>query len=542
MASTTFQNYFRLYDKLSGMTGTADTEAFEFRQIYGLECVVIPTNIPMKRLDMNDLVFMSQEEKLEAIVDETKRIIEKKAPVLVGTASVETSEDLSAYFKKAGIDHKVLNAKYHEQEAEIIAQAGRPGVVTIATNMAGRGTDIVLGGNLETEIASLDNEVERDAARTAWEVRHQAVLDAGGLHILGTERHESRRIDNQLRGRAGRQGDPGASRFYISLEDNLMRIFMGNMASIMQKVGMERGEAIESGMVTKSIERAQRKVEGRNFDIRKQLLEYDDVANDQRQIIYKQRDQLLDGEDVAEMITHIRADVVHEGIDRFIPPMSVEEQWDIEGLERHLKADFAIELPVATWLSDDNDLHEETLRERIVDAVQGAYDDKGNMVGETAMRQIEKQVMLQVLDGLWKEHLQTMDQLRQGIHLRAYANKNPKQEYKREAFELFQSLLERLKGDVIRILSHLQIQRKDEADEIERRRREEAARQQLAFQHAQASALPEGEAEAAEGQAPPRTPQAPIAQVVRDEPKVGRNDPCPCGSGKKYKQCCGALI
>lgn len=304
---------------------------------------------------------------------------------------------------------------------------------------------------------------------------------------------------------------------------------------------MERGEAIESGMVTKSIERAQRKVEGRNFDIRKQLLEYDDVANDQRQIIYKQRDQLLDGEDVAEMITHIRADVVHEGIDRFIPPMSVEEQWDIEGLERHLKADFAIELPVATWLSDDNDLHEETLRERIVDAVQGAYDDKGNMVGETAMRQIEKQVMLQVLDGLWKEHLQTMDQLRQGIHLRAYANKNPKQEYKREAFELFQSLLERLKGDVIRILSHLQIQRKDEADEIERRRREEAARQQLAFQHAQASALPEGEAEAAEGQAPPRTPQAPIAQVVRDEPKVGRNDPCPCGSGKKYKQCCGAL-
>ena len=545
MASTTFQNYFRLYDKLSGMTGTADTEAFEFRQIYGLECVVIPTNIPMKRLDMNDLVFMSQEEKLEAIVDETKRIIEKKAPVLVGTASVETSEELSAYFKKAGIDHKVLNAKYHEQEAEIIAQAGRPGVVTIATNMAGRGTDIVLGGNLEAEIAALDNEVERDAARTAWEERHQTVLDAGGLHILGTERHESRRIDNQLRGRAGRQGDPGASRFYISLEDNLMRIFMGNMAGIMQKVGMERGEAIESGMVTKSIERAQRKVEGRNFDIRKQLLEYDDVANDQRQIIYKQRDQLLDGEDVAEMITNIRADVVHEGIDRFIPPMSVEEQWDIEGLERHLKADFAIELPVSTWLSEDTNLHEETLRERIIDAVQSAYDEKGAMIGD-AMRQIEKQVMLQVLDGLWKEHLQTMDQLRQGIHLRAYANKNPKQEYKREAFELFQSLLERLKGDVVRILSHLQIQRKDEAEEIERRRREEAARQQLAFQHAQASALPDGdvqgEAGEAGGQPPlPRAPQPPVAQVVRDEPKVGRNDPCPCGSGKKYKQCCGAL-
>ena len=541
MASTTFQNYFRLYEKLSGMTGTADTEAFEFRQIYGLECVVIPTNIPMKRLDMNDLVFMSQDEKLEAIVDETKRIIEKQAPVLVRTASVETSEELSAYFTKAGIDHKVLNAKYHEQEAEIIAQAGRPGIVTIATNMAGRGTDIVLGGNLEAEIATLDNEVERDAARTAWGERHQTVLDAGGLHILGTERHESRRIDNQLRGRAGRQGDPGASRFYISLEDNLMRIFMGNMAGIMQKVGMERGEAIESGMVTKSIERAQRKVEGRNFDIRKQLLEYDDVANDQRQIIYKQRDQLLDGEDVAEMITHIRADVVHEGIDRFVPPMSVEEQLDIEGLERHLKADFAIELPVATWLKEDTNLHEEPLRARIIDSVQAAYDEKGAMVGD-AMRQIEKQVMLQVLDGLWKEHLQTMDQLRQGIHLRAYANKNPKQEYKREAFELFQSLLERLKGDVIRILSHLQIQRKDEAEEIERRRREEAARQQLAFQHAQASALPEGESDAPQGQQPlARAPQAQVAQVVRDEPKVGRNDPCPCGSGKKYKQCCGAL-
>ncbi len=539
MASTTFQNYFRLYDKLSGMTGTADTEAFEFRQIYGLECVVIPTNIPMKRLDMNDLVFMSQEEKLEAIVDETKRIIEKQAPVLVGTASVETSEELSDYFKKAGIDHKVLNAKYHEQEAEIIAQAGRPGVVTIATNMAGRGTDIVLGGNLEAEIATLDNEVERDAARTAWEERHQTVLDAGGLHILGTERHESRRIDNQLRGRAGRQGDPGASRFYISLEDNLMRIFMGNMAGIMQKVGMERGEAIESGMVTKSIERAQRKVEGRNFDIRKQLLEYDDVANDQRQIIYKQRDQLLDGEDVAEMITQIRADVVQEAIDRFIPPMSVEEQWDVEGLEQQLKTDFAIDLPVSNWLAEDTSLHEETLRERIASEVQSAYEDKGAEVGD-AMRQVEKQVMLQVLDGLWKEHLQSMDQLRQGIHLRAYANKNPKQEYKREAFELFQSLLERLKADVIRILSHLQIQRRDEAEEIERRRREEAARQQLAFQHAQASALPEGEA----GDQESRTPElakASAAPMVRGAPKVGRNNPCPCGSGKKYKQCCGAL-
>ena len=534
MASTTFQNYFRLYDKLSGMTGTADTEAFEFRQIYGLECVVIPTNIPMKRKDMNDLVFMSKEEKLEAIVEETRRIIENKAPVLVGTASVETSEELSEYFKQAGIEHKVLNAKYHEQEAEIIAQAGRPGVVTIATNMAGRGTDIVLGGNLEAELAGLEDEATHEAARRAWEDRHQTVLDAGGLHIVGTERHESRRIDNQLRGRAGRQGDPGASRFYISLDDNLMRIFMGNMAGIMQKVGMERGEAIESGMVTNSIERAQRKVEGRNFDIRKQLLEYDDVANDQRQIIYSQRDQLLDEDDVAEMITNIRADVIHTGIDRFIPPMSVEEQWDIPGLEQYLKTEFAQELPVASWLEEDTNLHEETLRERIIGSVQSTYDEKGSLIGD-AMRQIEKQVTLQVLDGLWKDHLQTMDQLRQGIHLRAYANKNPKQEYKREAFELFEALLERLKQEVVRILSHLQIKRQDEAELIEQKRREEAERQQLAFQHAQASALPEAEQEAGQQAEAPQQP------MVRDAPKVGRNDPCPCGSGKKYKQCCGAL-
>ena len=538
MASTTFQNYFRLYETLSGMTGTADTEAFEFRQIYGLECVVIPTNLPMKRKDMNDLVFMSKEEKLEAIVEETRTIIENNAPVLVGTASVETSEELSDYFKKANIEHKVLNAKYHEQEAEIVAQAGRPGVVTIATNMAGRGTDIVLGGNLEAELASLDDDGAKEAARTAWEERHQAVLDAGGLHIVGTERHESRRIDNQLRGRAGRQGDPGASRFFISLDDNLMRIFMGNMAGVMQKVGMERGESIESRMVSNSIERAQRKVEGRNFDIRKQLLEYDDVANDQRQIIYSQRDQLLAAEGVEEMITNIRADVIHSGIDRFIPPMSVEEQWDVLGLEQYLKTEFAQDMPVATWLDEDTNLHEETLRERIVASVQSTYDEKSSLMGE-AMRQIETQVMLQVLDGLWKEHLQTMDQLRQGIHLRAYANKNPKQEYKREAFELFEALLERLKQEVVRILSHLQIKRQDEAELMERQRREEAARQKLAFQHAEASVLSEGEpsAEAQSAQSAEATQQP----VVRDAPKVGRNDPCPCGSGKKYKQCHGAL-
>tara|TARA_E500000178_G_scaffold94116_3_gene93060 strand:- start:6086 stop:8785 length:2700 start_codon:yes stop_codon:yes gene_type:complete len=534
LASTTFQNYFRLYDKLSGMTGTADTEAFEFRQIYGLECVVIPTNIPMQRKDMNDLVYMTQEEKLEAIVEETKQFIEKQAPVLVGTASVETSEELSEYFKKVGIEHKVLNAKYHEQEAEIIAQAGRPGVVTIATNMAGRGTDIVLGGNLEAELKTVEDESQHDAVRAAWQERHQTVLDAGGLHILGTERHESRRIDNQLRGRAGRQGDPGASRFYISIEDNLMRIFMGNMAGVMQRVGMERGEAIESGMVTKSIERAQRKVEGRNFDIRKQLLEYDDVANDQRQIVYSQRDQLLSGEDIGEMVTAIRADVLHGAVDGYIPPMSVEEQWDIEGLEAHLQSEFGLTMPVTQWLEEDDSLHEESLRNRIVDSAQSAYDEKGEGVGD-AMREIEKQVMLQVLDGLWKEHLQTMDQLRQGIHLRAYANKNPKQEYKREAFELFQGLLERLKHDVIRILSQLQIKRQDEAEEIERQRREQAAKQELAFQHAHVSAVPTDSTDAEEKASEPQQP------VVRSGAKVGRNDPCPCGSGKKYKQCHGAL-
>ena len=536
LASTTFQNYFRLYNKLSGMTGTADTEAFEFKQIYGLDVVVVPTHRPMVRDDRNDLMYLTLAEKYDAIVEDIVACIERGQPVLVGTASIESSELLSAELNRRNISHNVLNAKQHEREADVVADAGRPGTVTIATNMAGRGTDIVLGGSLEAELAKTPDAPDTvvTSVTADWQRRHDAVLEAGGLHIIGTERHESRRIDNQLRGRAGRQGDPGASRFYISLDDNLMRIFMGNMAGIMQKVGMERGEAIESGMVTNSIERAQRKVEGRNFDIRKQLLEYDDVANDQRQIIYSQRDQLLDGDDVAEMITNIRADVIHSGIDRFIPPMSVEEQWDISGLEQYLKTEFAQELPVASWLEEDTNLHEETLRERIIGSVQSTYDEKGSLIGD-AMRQIEKQVMLQVLDGLWKDHLQTMDQLRQGIHLRAYANKNPKQEYKREAFELFEALLERLKQEVVRILSHLQIKRRDEAELIEQKRREEAERQQLAFQHAQASALPEAEQESAQQVEAPQQP------MVRDTPKVGRNDPCPCGSGKKYKQCCGAL-
>ena len=537
LASTTFQNYFRLYGKLAGMTGTADTEAFEFRQIYGLEVLVIPTNVPQQRDDLNDLVYLSVEEKFEAIVADVKECMGKGAPVLVGTASVETSEAMSERFRKAKIEHKVLNAKYHEQEAEIIAQAGRPGVVTIATNMAGRGTDIVLGGNLEAEIHALGDvdEAAKAKVREAWQKRHDQVLAAGGLHILGTERHESRRIDNQLRGRAGRQGDPGVSRFYLSMEDNLMRIFASDrVKGFMQALGMEKGEAIEHRMVTNAIEKAQRKVEGRNFDIRKQLLEYDDVANDQRQIIYQQRDDLLSEADILDTVTAIRRDVVADAIDSYIPPMSVEEQWDVPGLEKQLETEFAVALPLQQWLEEDDKLHEEKLREKIFDAVQSAYDAKSADVGPD-MRRIEKQIMLQILDTLWKEHLATMDHLRQGIHLRAYAQKNPKQEYKRESFEMFQQLLVNLKYEVVKFLSHVQIQRPDEAAAIERQRREAAAREHLAFQHAHASAM-DGEAHepGSDEPAPPQT-------YTREQPKVGRNEPCPCGSGKKYKQCHGKL-
>ncbi len=543
LASTTFQNYFRLYDKLAGMTGTADTEAFELRQIYGLEVLAIPTNKPMVRKDLNDLVYLSREEKFDAIVEDVKSCIENNAPVLVGTASVETSEELSARFRQAKIAHKVLNAKYHEQEAEIIAQAGRPGVVTVATNMAGRGTDIVLGGNLEAELAAAGeiSEARREEITAAWKQRHQQVLDAGGLHILGTERHESRRIDNQLRGRAGRQGDPGVSRFYLSLEDNLMRIFASDrVKKIMQSLGMEKGEAIEHRMVTNAIEKAQRKVEGRNFDIRKQLLEYDDVANDQRQVIYNQRDELLTEDDISETISAIRGDVVNEAINAYIPPMSVEEQWDIPGLEKMLEGEFAIRLPVQQWLEEDKSLHEESLRERILAEIQKAYDAKGELVGPD-MRKVEKQIMLQVLDTLWKEHLATMDHLRQGIHLRAYAQKNPKQEYKRESFELFQQLLENLKTEVIRFLSHVQVARPDEAELIEQRRREAAEREKLAFQHAEASGLASEPARAqAAGEIDSDLASRPET-YIREEPKVGRNDPCPCGSGKKFKQCHGKL-
>ncbi|MEH6590098.1 MAG: preprotein translocase subunit SecA [Halioglobus sp.] len=537
LASTTFQNYFRIYRKLAGMTGTADTEAFEFRQIYGLEVLVIPTNVQQLRDDMNDLVYLSREEKFDAIVNDVVSCMEKGAPVLVGTASVETSEELSNRFRKSKIQHKVLNAKYHEQEAEIIAQAGRPGVVTIATNMAGRGTDIVLGGNFEAELKELGeiDDAKRAELDADWKQRHAQVIEAGGLHILGTERHESRRIDNQLRGRAGRQGDPGVSRFYLSLEDNLMRIFASErVKSFMQALGMEKGEAIEHRMVTNAIEKAQRKVEGRNFDIRKQLLEYDDVANDQRQIVYQQRNDLLGESDISETIVNIRKDVVNDAINSFIPPMSVEEQWDIPGLQTQLEAEFSVSLPVQEWLDNDDNLHEELLRERIFEAVQAAYDEKSAQVGSD-MRKIEKQIMLQVLDTLWKEHLATMDHLRQGIHLRAYAQKNPKQEYKRESFELFEELLGNLKYDVIKFLSHVQIQHPDEAEMIERQRRQQAEREKLAFQHAAASSAIEGdEPEAGQSAETPQT-------FTREEPKVGRNEPCPCGSGKKYKQCHGKL-
>ncbi|MFT5709916.1 MAG: preprotein translocase subunit SecA [Halioglobus sp.] len=539
LASTTFQNFFRLYDTLSGMTGTADTEAFEFRQIYGLEVLVIPTNQKQMRTDMNDLVYLSREEKFDAIVADVKDCMANGAPVLVGTASVETSEELSNRFRESKIEHKVLNAKYHEQEAEIIAQAGRPGVVTIATNMAGRGTDIVLGGNLQVELEVLGtvSESVREAARVEWQKRHDRVLESGGLHILGTERHESRRIDNQLRGRAGRQGDPGVSRFYLSLEDSLMRIFASDkVKNFMQALGMEKGEAIEHRMVTNAIEKAQRKVEGRNFDIRKQLLEYDDVANDQRQIVYTQRNSLLTEADISESITAIRSDVVSESISSFIPPMSVEEQWDISGLERQLEAEFAVSLPLQEWLDKDDNLHEEALREKIVAEVQSSYEQKSESVGPD-MRKIEKQIMLQVLDTLWKEHLASMDQLRQGIHLRAYAQKNPKQEYKRESFELFEELLSNLKYEVVKFLSHVQVQHQDESELIEQSRREAAEREKMAFQHRAASGLVAETAAPGASEGREATPQT----FTREERKVGRNEPCPCGSGKKFKQCHGIL-
>lgn len=540
LASTTFQNYFRLYDKLSGMTGTADTEAFEFRQIYSLDVVVIPPNKTVQRKDENDLIFLTMEEKFNAIIKDVKYEVERQRPVLVGTASIEASEYLSRLLTKAGVEHNVLNAKQHDREAHIIAQAGRPGAVTIATNMAGRGTDIVLGGSWEEEVEHLDSPSQEqiDGLKAEWQARHEAVLASGGLHVIGSERHESRRIDNQLRGRAGRQGDPGSTRFFLSLEDDLMRLFASErVRGFMQALGMENGEAIEHRMVTNAIEKAQRKVEGRNFDIRKQLLEYDDVANDQRTVVYRQREEVLNSESILDVVDSIRSDVLQDAISTFIPPQSMPEQWDIAGLEAHLEAEFALRLPVQQWLDEDQQLFEESLREKILAELTQLYRAKEDHVGANTIRQFEKQVLLQVLDTRWKEHLAAMDHLRQGIHLRGYAQKNPKQEYKRESFELFQEMLGNIKHDVIRILSHVKVQQEADVEEMERRRREAQAEQSYQYQHAQSTAL-EGEESTKEAAATGDNAEQPF---VREGRKLGRNEPCPCGSGKKYKQCHGKL-
>ena len=538
LASTTFQNYFRLYNKLSGMTGTADTEAFEFKQIYGLDVVVVPTHRPMIRDDRNDLMYLTLAEKYDAIVEDIVDCIKRGQPVLVGTASIESSELLSAELNRRNISHNVLNAKQHEREADVVADAGRPGTVTIATNMAGRGTDIVLGGSLEAELAKTPDAsaaiIENVTAN--WQQRHDAVLEAGGLHIIGTERHESRRIDNQLRGRSGRQGDPGSSRFYLSLDDNLMRIFVSeSIRNMMHKLNSESGEAIEHKMINRSIENAQRKVEGHNFDIRKNLLEYDDVSNDQRQVIYQQRRELMDSQDISETIEGLREEVVYDLVAQHIPPQSLIEQWDIGGLELSLQNEFASAQTLGRWLEADEGLDEEGLAARVLAQIEEEYGVKEGRWREAGidMRLVEKQIMLQILDQRWKEHLASMDQLRQGIHLRAYAQKQPKQEFKRESFELFQDLLQNIKFDVVRMLSRMQIENPKEIEAQERLRRAEAA-QKMNFQHSQASAGSDEDVRQPKGAAKAET-------FVREERKVGRNEPCPCGSGKKYKQCCGRL-
>ncbi|MDH5648596.1 MAG: preprotein translocase subunit SecA [Gammaproteobacteria bacterium] len=533
LASITFQNYFRLYDKLSGMTGTADTEAFEFQQIYGLEVVVVPTHRPMVRDDRGDQIYRTAAEKYSAVIEDIKDCYERKQPVLVGTVSIESSELLSKLLNKEKIPHEVLNAKQHEKEAHIVAQAGRPGAVTIATNMAGRGTDIVLGGNLEMELELAgDNESAREKIKTDWKKRHDEVINAGGLHVIGTERHESRRIDNQLRGRSGRQGDPGSSRFYLSLEDGLMRIFGSERISgLMLKLGMEQGEAIEHTLVTRAIENAQRKVEGRNFDIRKQLLEYDNVANDQRKVIYDQRNRLMASDDISEDIVNIRRDVINEVIGAFIPPQSLEEQWDVAGLEHTLEHEFAMRLPVASWLEKDDNLTEQDLRDRIISEFEKEHERKAGEIGQKNMRDAEKFVMLQVLDREWKEHLAAMDYLRQGIHLRGYAQKNPKDEYKREAFMLFSDLMDRIKHEVIRILPRLQVRTESDMDTLSKHA---APQEHMEFMHPDVNP----DMSAADESGDVAVAHKP---VVRQGRKVGRNEPCPCGSGKKYKQCHGKL-
>ena len=541
LASITFQNYFRMYGKLSGMTGTADTEAYEFSQIYGLETVVIPTHRPMQRIDAMDKVYRTSREKYEAVILDIQDCQKRGQPVLVGTTSIENSELISSLLDKAKLEHQVLNAKQHEREAQIIIQAGRPGMITIATNMAGRGTDIVLGGNPEPEIAEVEADVSLTEAqksakiaeiKSAWQVRHDAVLSSGGLHIIGTERHESRRVDNQLRGRSGRQGDKGSSRFYLSLEDQLLRIFASDrVASIMQKLNMPDGEAIEHPWVTRAIENAQRKVEGRNFDIRKQLLEFDDVSNDQRKVIYEQRNELLDASDIGDTIVAMRHDVLTEMIATHIPPNSVEELWDVPALEKALKEDVNLEIPLTKMLEENPDLHEETLRERIIEAADNAYAAKEAQASADVLRQFERSVMLQSIDMHWREHLAALDHLRQGIHLRSYAQKNPKQEYKREAFELFEALLNTVKNEVTKVTMLVQVRNEADMEEVVEKPAEPA---NVQYQHADYDEALAGNADENASDETPKT-------IIRDGVKVGRNDPCPCGSGKKYKQCHGAL-
>ena len=534
LASITFQNYFRMYEKLAGMTGTADTEAYEFQQIYGLETVVIPTNRPMARKDMNDLVFKTADEKHAAIIADIKDCAKRAQPVLVGTTSIEASELLSSLLDKEKLAHQVLNAKQHAREAEIVAQAGRPGMITIATNMAGRGTDIVLGGNVEKMLDAVradesltpaDKEARIASLKAEWQEVHQAVLNAGGLHIIGSERHESRRIDNQLRGRAGRQGDAGSSRFYLCLDDPLLRIFAGErLRAIMEKLKMPEGEAIEHPLVTRSLESAQRKVEARNFDIRKQLLEYDDVANDQRKVIYQQRNELLETQDISETITAMRHGVISEVFRLHVPQDSVDEQWDMEGLERALAADLQIAAPVTQWFKNEPTLSDEEILERILSEADAAYAAKVELVGAETFQQFERNVMLQSLDSHWREHLAALDHLRQGIHLRGYAQKNPKQEYKREAFELFETLLDQVRSEVTRVVFTVHIRTPEDVEETA----PHADVSNVKYQHAGYD-----EALADEGDAP--------AEPADAGPKIGRNDPCPCGSGKKYKHCHGKL-
>jgi preprotein translocase subunit SecA len=539
LASITFQNYFRLYDKLSGMTGTADTEAFELNKIYGLEVVVVPTHRPMIRKDLGDLVYLTTDEKYIAVANDIKSCVSRGQPVLVGTTSIENSELLSELLKKQGISHEVLNAKQHEREAHIIEQAGMPGAVTIATNMAGRGTDIVLGGNLDAEFKLLGedaSDAEKQKVRGIWLDRHNEVLANGGLHVIGSERHESRRIDNQLRGRSGRQGDPGSTRFYLSLQDDLMRIFASDrVAGLMKKLGMGDGEAIEHPWVTRSIENAQRKVEGRNFDIRKEILAYDDVANDQRKVIYTQRNELMAAKEISDIITAIREDVVNNVITQYIPPKTMVEQWDIKGLEEHLHQEFNVQIAIQKMLDDDHNLQEASLRTRIIAILEQNHKEKEQQITKDVLQHFEKSVMLQVLDTSWKEHLAAMDYLRQGIHFRGYAQKDPKQEYKREAFEMFTSLLEHIKYEVIGILFKVQVRQEEDVQAIDEQMQ---APKEMHFEHAAAPALDDHDELQVAAAEEEKISEQPF---VRDGDKVGRNDPCPCGSGKKYKQCHGKL-